>query len=47
MIKTGTNNLKCFYFTTIILHSTSIETIENKIQVQQAKVLTFLAFKAS
>ena len=38
MIKTGTNNLKYFYFITIILHSTSTETTENRIQVQQAKV---------
>ena len=47
MVETGTNNLKYFYFITIILHSTSIETIENRIQVQQAKVLTFLVCKAS
>ena len=47
MTKIGTNSLKHFYFMIIILHSTSTETTENRIQVQQAKVLTFLAFKAS
>ena len=47
MTKIGTNSLKCFYFIIIILHLTSIETIENRIQVQQAKVPTFLTFKAS
>ena len=47
MIKIRTNNLKCFYFTIIILHSTSIETMENRIQLQQNKVLTFLIFETS
>ena len=45
MTKIETNSLKCFVI--IILHLTSTETIENRIQVQQDKILTFLAFKAS
>ena len=46
MTKIGTNNMKYFYFIIIILHSASIETTENRIQLQ-AEVLTLLTFETS